>query len=159
MPLRKSSAVWKGTLRQGAGTMDIGQGAWQGAFSFGSRFGQEPGTNPEELIGAAHAGCFSMALAGLIDQAGFDPVEIRTTAEVTILKGDAGFRITNIELVTEADVPGIDDDTFQRLAEMAKANCPVSVAIDKKVAVGLTAKLTKEPASEADQSQRPRHTA
>jgi osmotically inducible protein OsmC len=109
--------------------MRLGSGAFEGSYSFKSRMEDGPGTNPEELIGAAHAGCFSMALANGLTQAGHKPQEIRTTASVHFDKTEQGWGITSIELATEGSVPGIDDATFKRLAEEAKKNCPVSKAL------------------------------
>ncbi len=126
MPLRKSSAVWEGNLIQGTGKMKLGSGAFEGPYSFASRFEDGTGTNPEELIGAAHAGCFSMALAAGLSEAGFTPRRISTTAEVNLVKTEDGFKIKDITLNTEADVPGIGKDEFLKQAETAKANCPVS---------------------------------
>ena len=129
MPARKADAQWEGSLQEGKGTMRLGGGAWEGPYSFTSRFEEGAGTNPEELIAAAHAGCFSMALSGTLGRNGHNPERVSTTANVHLTKGDEGFRITRIDLETEADVPGIDDATFQELAETAKRNCPVSVVL------------------------------
>jgi len=129
MPVRKANAIWEGNLRDGRGKMKFGSGAFEGAYSFGSRFESEKGTNPEELIGAAHAGCFSMAFSGHLENAGYVANTIETTAKVHIEKVEEGFKITHIELETEADVPDIDDDTFQKQAKAAKKNCPVSKAL------------------------------
>jgi osmotically inducible protein OsmC len=126
MPVRTSSAEWKGTLKEGSGTMRLASGAFEGPFTFASRFESGPGTNPEELIGAAHAGCFSMFLAALLSEAGFPPRSIRTRAAVHL---EAGPTIARIDLVTEAEVPGIDEKAFQAHAEAAKKNCPVSKAL------------------------------
>jgi osmotically inducible protein OsmC len=126
MPIRTSSAEWKGTLKEGSGTMKLGSGAFEGPFSFSSRFESGKGTNPEELIGAAHAGCFSMFLAALLTDAGFPPTIVRTTATVHL---DAGPTITKIELATEAAVPRLDQKAFLAHAEAAKKNCPVSKAL------------------------------
>jgi len=109
--------------------MRLGSGAFEGSYSFKSRMEDGPGTNPEELIGAAHAGCFSMAFANGLTQAGHKPQEIRTRASVHFDKTEQGWGITRIELVTEGNVPGIDDASFKRLAEEAKKNCPVSKAL------------------------------
>jgi lipoyl-dependent peroxiredoxin len=109
--------------------MRLGSGAFEGSYSFKSRMEDGPGTNPEELIAAAHAGCFSMSFANGLTQAGHKPQEIRTTASVHFDKGDQGWGISRIELKTEGNVPGIDDATFQHLAEEAKKNCPVSKAL------------------------------
>jgi osmotically inducible protein OsmC len=129
MPVRNAEAQWEGSLQEGSGTMRLGSGAFEGRYSFGSRFEEGVGTNPEELIGAAHAGCFSMALSGALTKAGHPPTRVHTTARVHIEKGDAGFSITRIELKTEGDVPGIDEETFRKEAEGAKINCPVSKAL------------------------------
>jgi osmotically inducible protein OsmC len=126
MPVRTSSAEWKGTLREGAGTMKLASGAYEGPFTFASRFESGKGTNPEELIGGAHAGCFSMFLSALLTKEGFQPVRIATTAAVHL--GD-GPTITRIELETHAEVPGLSEADLTRLAEAAKKNCPVSKAL------------------------------
>ena len=126
MPVRTTSAEWKGTLKEGAGTMKLGSGAYEGPFTFASRFESGPGTNPEELLGAAHAGCFSMFLAALLTDAGFKPTRIATTAKVHL--GD-GPTITLIELTTQAQVPGLTDADLQKHAEAAKKDCPVSKAL------------------------------
>jgi osmotically inducible protein OsmC len=138
--VRTSKAEWKGTLKDGAGTMALGSGAYEGQYSFASRFESGTGTNPEELIAAAHAGCFSMALSLILGNAGFAPTRISTEAKVRLEKDDAGFSITRIDLVTEGDVPGIDEAAFREHAETAKANCPVSKAL-KGVEITLDAKL------------------
>jgi osmotically inducible protein OsmC len=138
--VRKSSAIWEGDLKQGKGTMKVGPGVFEGSYSFSSRFEQGEGTNPEELIGAAHAGCFSMALAGEIAQKGYSPKQIRTTAEVSLDKTDQGFRIKQITLSTEAEIPGIGEGEFQSAAEAAKSNCPVSRALTG-VDISLNARL------------------
>jgi osmotically inducible protein OsmC len=109
--------------------MKMASGAYEGQYSFSSRFEEGPGTNPEELIAAAHAGCFSMALAAGLAGAGYEPQRVSTTANVHLTKGDAGFSITKIVLVTEAEVPGIDESAFQEQAEQAKKGCPVSQAL------------------------------
>jgi lipoyl-dependent peroxiredoxin len=137
MAVRSSSAEWNGTLKGGAGTMKLGSGAWEGPFTFASRFESGKGTNPEELIGAAHAGCFSMFLSALLSDAGFTPTRISTTATVHL---DDGPVISRIELKTEATVPGLDAATFQKHAEAAKAGCPVSKALAGPK-IELTAKL------------------
>jgi osmotically inducible protein OsmC len=140
MPIRKGEAVWNGTLLKGNGEMKTGAGAIKAAYSFSSRFESGRGSNPEEFIGAAHAGCFSMALAGTLDKSGFSPEKIKTVARVAIEKDGDGFTITSIELVTEAQVPGIDNAAFQEKAEEAKAGCPVSKAL-AGVQIGLRAIL------------------
>ena len=129
MPVRKAAAVWNGSLKEGNGSMQMGSGAYEGPYSFGSRFLEESGTNPEELIAAAHAGCFSMALSGGLGRSGHEVTSISTSAKVTLGKVGEGFQITNIELTTEGVVPGIDEATFVEHAEGAKANCPVSKAL------------------------------
>jgi osmotically inducible protein OsmC len=126
MAIRSSSAEWKGTLKEGAGAMKLGSGAYEGPYTYASRFESGPGTNPEELIGAAHAGCFSMFLAALLTNAGFTPTRIATTARVHL---GAGPTITLIELTTQAEVPGLSDADLQTHAEAAKKGCPVSKAL------------------------------
>lgn len=140
MAVRNARAEWQGTLRDGAGTLELGSGAYKGPYSFQSRFESGDGTNPEELIGAAHAGCFSMALAAALTTAGFRPTAIRTTAKVHLVAEGGGFAISRIELATEAEIPGIDAATFQEQAAGAKANCPVSKAL-AGTRIDLTAKL------------------
>lgn len=140
MAVRKAEAVWNGNLRDGKGTMRLGSGAYQGSYSFASRFEEEPGTNPEELIGAAHAGCFSMALSGELVKAGYTADEIHTVATVTLGKVDGKSRITNILLDVNAKVPGIDQQEFLKLAEGAKTGCPVSAALTG-VDISLNARL------------------
>lgn len=121
--------------------MKMVSGAYEGQYSFSSRFEEGQGTNPEELIAAAHAGCFSMALSGDLGRAGYDPKQVQTTAKVHLTKGDGGFRITRIHLETEAEVPGIDEDTFQEVAEGAKKGCPVSQALAAVDEITLDARL------------------
>ena len=140
MPIRKAKAVWEGDLMKGKGTMALGSGAFEGKYSVGSRFEADPGTNPEELIGAAHAGCFSMAFAAGLGKAGFSPKSIKTEAKVHIDKVGDGWTITKIELSTVADIPGISDADFQKHAQAAKEGCPVSRALAGPEIV-LTAKL------------------
>jgi lipoyl-dependent peroxiredoxin len=129
MAIRTARAQWEGSLQEGKGKMALGSGAFEGAYSFSSRFEEGTGTNPEELIGAAHAGCFSMALAAALGRSGFNPTRVATTARVHLLKGAEGFSITTIELDTEAQVPGIDNAKFQEIADGAKKGCPVSKAL------------------------------
>jgi osmotically inducible protein OsmC len=126
---RTAEARWNGSLFKGDGTMRLGSGAYEGKYSFGSRFEEDPGTNPEELIGAAHAGCFSMALSGALGKEDHEPESIETKAVVHLEKEDAGFAITLIELTTHAVIPNITLDEFMVFAEAAKANCPVSQAL------------------------------
>jgi osmotically inducible protein OsmC len=139
MAIRTSQATWKGNLREGNGTLKVGT-AFEGSYSFASRFEEGTGTNPEELIAAAHASCFSMALSNGLDQAGFTPERVDTTAKVHLTKTDAGFGITKIELHTEAAVPDIDEDTFQEQANDAKKNCPISKVL-AATEITLNAKL------------------
>jgi osmotically inducible protein OsmC len=129
MPVRTADAVWNGTLKEGRGEVSLGSGAFKGNYSFGTRFESQPGTNPEELVGAAHAGCFSMALASGLGKAGFTPTSIRTNAKVSLDKVGEGFKITSILLQTQANVPNIDEKTFKEIAEKTKAGCPVSQAL------------------------------
>jgi osmotically inducible protein OsmC len=129
MPIRTAKAQWNGTLQEGRGQMSFGSGAYEGAYSFASRFEEGPGTNPEELIAAAHAGCFSMALSAGLGRGGFKPERVTTTAKVHLVKQETGFAITTIELETEAKVPGIDHAKFQEIADAAKKGCPVSKAL------------------------------
>jgi lipoyl-dependent peroxiredoxin len=140
MPVRTSSAEWEGSIQDGKGKMRLGDGVYEGSYSYGSRFKDSPGTNPEELLGAAHAGCFSMALAGGISKAGFKVKRIKTTAKVNIQLAERGWKITNIDLETVAVVPEIEEMKFQQLAEEAKNNCPVSQAL-ASVPISLDAKL------------------
>jgi osmotically inducible protein OsmC len=140
MPARTSSAQWEGGLKDGKGTMKVGAGAYQGPYSFASRFESGGGTNPEELIAAAHAGCYSMALSATIEKNGFKPRRVSTTARVHLEKVGEGFSITRIELNSEADVPGIDKAKFMEFAEGAKKGCPVSKAL-ASVQIDLNAKL------------------
>ena len=140
MAKRTGSAVWQGDLKDGKGTFKVGSGAFEGAYSFSTRFEDQPGTNPEELIAAAHASCYSMAFANGLAKAGFTPDSVNTTANVTFEKVEAGWRITNIHLVCEAKVPGIDAEAFASQAEAAKTGCPISNAL-KAVDITLDAKL------------------
>jgi osmotically inducible protein OsmC len=141
MPIRTASARWSGNLTEGSGTIKTGKGGYQGNYSFKSRFEEGEGTNPEELIGAAHAGCFSMAFSKGLADAGFTPTSVDTIAKVHLDRGDAGFSVTRIELETTGDVPGIDESTFQKIAEDAKANCPISRLLSPGADISLSAKL------------------
>jgi osmotically inducible protein OsmC len=136
MATRTAKAEWNGNLQQGKGSMALGSGAFQGAYSFASRFEEGTGTNPEELVGAAHAGCYSMALAAAIGRAGFEPKRVATQATVRLMKVDEKPTITEIVLDTEAEVPGLDAAKFQELAEGARSGCVVSRAL-----AGTTIKL------------------
>jgi osmotically inducible protein OsmC len=140
MPVRKANAVWEGNLKEGHGKVALGSGAFEGPYSFGSRFEEAKGTNPEELIGAAHAGCFSMALTAALGRGGFTPKRVSTSANVHLEQVEGGFGITAIDLNTEADVPGIDNAKFQEIADGAKKGCPVSKAL-AGTKINLTAKL------------------
>jgi osmotically inducible protein OsmC len=143
MPARTATARWEGGLKDGKGSMRLGGGAFEGQYSFSSRFEDGAGTNPEELIGAAHAGCFSMALSAGLEKAGYNPNSVETTANVHLSPADGGFRISRIELRATADIPGIDAAAFAEQAEAAKQNCPVSKAL-AGVDIALDARL--EPA-------------
>lgn len=126
---RKAEADWNGSIKEGEGKVKLGSGAFEGKYSFQSRFsedGDQKATNPEELIAAAHAGCFTMALSGNLGKAGYEPTNIHTTAKVKIEKKGEGFVIPNIDLETTAEVDGIEDDEFQKIAEETKKTCPVS---------------------------------
>jgi lipoyl-dependent peroxiredoxin len=129
MPVRTSEAEWTGNLTAGKGSIKLGSGAFEGKYDWGSRSGDAPGTNPEELIGAAHAGCFTMALSAQLGNAGITPTRLHTTAKVHLIKNETGFVIPKIELELEGEVPGIDATTFDEHAHIAKANCPVSKAL------------------------------
>lgn len=140
MPTRKAEASWNGDLKNGNGKMSFGSGAYTGSYSFKSRFEEGTGTNPEELIGAANAGCFSMALAADLAEAGYTPEAVTTNADVTLEMVDGDPAITTIKLNVEANVPDIDKDEFLEFAEGAKKNCPVSKAL-AGVNIELNAKL------------------
>ena len=129
MPTRRAHARWEGTIKEGKGTVDFGNGTFKRAYSFRSRFEDGAGTNPEELLGAAHAGCFAMALSLILSQAGFTPNYIDATAHVTIEPQGGGFKITKSHIVCKASVQNIDQATFATHADTAKANCPVSQAL------------------------------
>jgi lipoyl-dependent peroxiredoxin len=146
MPIRKSEAEWKGSLLEGSGHMKLGTGAYDGPFSFKSRMENGAGTNPEELIAAAHAGCYSMAFSAGLGKAGFTPKRVHTTANVHFDKVEAGFAITSIELDMEAEIPGIDMAKFQELADAAKKGCPVSRAL-AATPITLKAKLVSSAAN------------
>ena len=141
MPVRSAEAEWNGSLQEGSGTMKLASGAFQGPYSVGSRFQEAQGSNPEELIAAAHAGCFSMALSAGLSRAGFPPTRVHTTAKVHVERVEGGFAINRIELDTEAQVPGIDNAKFQEEAEAAKKGCPVSKALAGVENINLNARL------------------
>lgn len=140
MLVRKASAEWKGDLTSGTGTVSTENGAVKGNYSFPSRFESGEGTNPEELVGAAHAACFSMAFSNGLAKAGFPPESVRTEARVHLEKGEAGFSITQIHLDCVARVPGIDEVTFQAQAKGAKGGCPISKALSA-IEIRLDARL------------------
>jgi osmotically inducible protein OsmC len=140
MPERLAQATWEGSLHEGRGVMKFGDGQFEGSYTWSSRFEEAGGTNPELLIGAAHAGCFSMALSGDLGKAGFTPKRITTQATVTLGRVDGKARITKIHLDTEAEVPEIDQESFMKIAEGSKAGCPVSVAL-AGVEISLSARL------------------
>lgn len=129
MKVREAEAVWNGNLVDGSGEMKLGSGAFEGKYSFASRFEEGSGTNPEELIGAAHAGCFSMALSNILEEEGYSPERIETDARVSLDEVEGDFKITGIKLITEGSVPDITEGDFREKAELAKDNCPVSVAL------------------------------
>ena len=136
---RKASARWHGTAQDGSGTLTTQSGTLHDVpFTFKARFGDAKGTNPEELIAVAHAGCFSMALAFALGNAGHKPESIATEASLTLEKQEAGFAITAIHLVTRAKVPGVDAGTFHRISEGAKAGCPVSKVLNAKITLDAT---------------------
>lgn len=136
---KKASAVWQGSIKEGGGTISTETGVLRDApYGFKARFEQGPGTNPEELIGAAHAGCFSMALSLMLGEAGFTPERIETQAEITLEKQDDGFAITASHLILKAKVPGIDAAQFETIAAKAKAGCPVSKLLNAKISLQAT---------------------
>jgi osmotically inducible protein OsmC len=131
---QKASAVWQGSLKEGAGTMSTGSGALVNKpYSFKTRFEGEQGTNPEELIGAAHAGCFSMAFSMILGMAGFTPDKIETMATVTLEQKDGGFAVTASHLEVTASIPGIDQAAFEKAANDAKAGCPISKLLNATI--------------------------
>ena len=140
MPVRTADAVWNGNLLEGKGQLKLGSGAFSGPYDWKSRSADGPNANPEELLGAAHAGCFSMAFAHGLSLAGFTPTRIHTTASVTFEKQGDGFAVTKIALVCEAQIPRIDNAAFQAQAKAAKENCPISKAL-ASVPVTLEARL------------------
>jgi osmotically inducible protein OsmC len=140
MAVRTSQATWQGNLPQGRGTMRVGAGHYEGPYTFASRFESGEGTNPEELIAAAHAGCYSMALANMLSKAGHEPQKVHTKANVHLEKGETGFSITRVVLDTEVTAPGLDEATFREQTEAAKKGCPVSRALGA-IEIQLNAKL------------------
>jgi len=148
MPTRTASAAWEGGLKGGNGTFEGESGAMAGAYSFGSRFDQSRGSNPEELLAAAEAACYSMALSAELEKIGKTPTRVETQARCTIEQVTEGFKITSVNLVVQAAVPEIEETAFLDAAEKAKMNCPVSVALKGNVAVQLEAKLTSPRVAE-----------
>jgi len=146
MTLNTATAQWTGDLKSGSGEFETGQKALKGAFSFKSRFEGEAGTNPEELIAAAHASCFSMAFSNELDKAGFKPTSIHTEAKVTLGKDDTGPAVTEIVLVVNGNVPGITEDKFLEIGEAAKKGCPISKALAAVKTITLQATLQKAAA-------------
>lgn len=138
---RTASVHWEGDVAKGHGDITTGSGKISARYSFGTRFATEPGTNPEELLGASHAACFTMALSAALTRAGHAPASVDTTATVHIQRSGDGFAIPKIELVTKAVVAGIDDAAFQQLATQAKETCPISKALHA-VPIALRASLT-----------------
>ena len=141
MPTRSASAVWYGSLTEGNGTMRMASGAYEGPYSFQSRFEEGDGTNPEELIAAAHAGCFSMALSAELGKAGVTPESVETEATVHLDEVEGGFAIKRIDLQTRVTAPGTDESTFREAAEAAKKGCPVSLALAAVDTIELDAEL------------------
>ena len=142
MATRNGSAEWHGDVKGGDGTVTVGERAWTGNYSFQSRFEDGQGTNPEELLAASHAGCFSMALSLFLTEAGHAPDTIRTTAKTHLRQVEGAPTITKIELETEGSVPGIDQDQFQQYAEQAKEGCVISRALGGVGEMTVTARLT-----------------
>lgn len=139
MAVRTAEARWEGTLKEGSGHLKLGSGAYEGQYNFSARFEEGTGTNPEELIGAAHAGCYSMALNNSLVQAGFMPAYVHTSAKVHLTRGEGGSSISKIELTTEAQIPGIDDAKFQEFAQDTLKTCIISRALS---AVEMTVEAT-----------------
>ncbi len=140
MTIRTAEATWNGPQREGGGTVKVGSGAFEGPFTYASRFEEASGANPEELLGAAHAGCYTMAISGALGRAGFPTERVHTTAKVHLGRVDGKVRITLIELECEASVPGISPEQFQEIAEATKTGCPISAAL-AAVEITLNARL------------------
>lgn len=140
MPVRKAEAVWKGSLQEGGGTVKLPSGLFEGPYTFKARVEDAEGTNPEELLGAAHAACYAMFLSAQLGRAGHTVNEVRAVSEVTLVRDESGLRVSGIHLVVEASIPGIDDAAFQELAEKSKTGCPISGAL-ASVPITLNAKL------------------
>ena len=145
MAERTATAEWNGSLTEGGGKLALGSGLFEGAFSFATRMGDEPGTNPEELLGASLAGCYAMALNATLEKEGKPARSVKTEAKVFLGKDEAGFKINRIDLEARAEVDGIEDGEFQAIAEKVKTGCPVSKAL--AVPINLTATLTRAGAA------------
>lgn len=143
---RKAEAAWEGSVEAGGGRIALGSGSFEGPYSLRARIEDVPQTNPEELLGAAHAGCFTMSLANLLDEAGHSPVRVQTTANVRMEEQPGGFSIARIVLETEGHVDGVDEATFLALAEQAKATCPISRALAGVADIQLEARLLEASA-------------
>jgi lipoyl-dependent peroxiredoxin len=143
VPIRKAEAAWHGTFRDGEGKMKLGSGAFEGAFTYRTRMEEEPGTNPEELLGAAHAGCFSMSLARRLEADGYPPERVHTEARVRFGRSGEGYAISRIDLSTEVEAPGVDEELFLEKAEAAKRDCAVSKALTGVEEITLEAKLAE----------------
>jgi lipoyl-dependent peroxiredoxin len=155
MTARNGSAEWRGSVETGSGTISVGDGVFEGAYSYESRFGEAAGTNPEQLLAAAHSGCFTMALANGLTAAGHPPESLRTNARVQLRNLDGAITLARIDVETEGEVPGIDEPQFQAYAEAAKRDCPVSRALAGIPEITLTAKLlTSNPAGVPGRSDR-----
>ena len=141
MPTRTASATWEGGLKGGRGKFEGESGSMAGAYSFGSRFEEGKGSNPEELLAAAEAACFSMALSGNLEKAGKPPASVETQARCTIEKVGDAFKITRMSLVVRANVPGLEEPVFRELVEKTRTGCPVSVALKGNVEISVDAKL------------------
>jgi osmotically inducible protein OsmC len=141
MTARNGTAEWHGSVENGAGTITVGDGVFEGAYSYESRFGEAAGTNPEQLLAAAHAGCFTMALANALSAAEHPPESLRTNARIQLRNLDGAVTLARIDVETEGNVPGIDERQFQAYAEAAKRDCPVSRALAGIPEISLTAKL------------------
>jgi len=143
MAERSAEAEWNGSLTEGSGKMKLGSGLFEGAFSFATRMGDEPGTNPEELMGASLAGCFAMALNAALEKSGTPATRVATEAKVFLGKDENGFKINRIDLTADAAVPGIEEEAFKQIAENAKQNCPISKAL-AAVPITLAANLAND---------------
>lgn len=145
MAERKANAEWKGSLAEGSGRMALGSGLFEGAFSFATRMGDEPGTNPEELLGASLAGCYAMALNATLEKEGKPARSVKTEAKVFLGKDESGFKINRIDLSVDAEIDQIDEADFNRIAESVKTGCPISKAL-AAVPIELTARLVASQA-------------